>query len=238
MVYELAGLRVLIKNQYAYTDKFCFKYLSDDQDSPVDITAEVTKEEFEEEKKLSPNFSDGYIENICLYRSICMQMPLFGRILMHSSILEYEGKAYAFLGRSGTGKSTHTKLWLKNVPNTKIVNGDKPILACKEDKFIAFGTPWQGKEGWGEKTSAPLCGLCFLEQAKENSIDQLTNKEVTSRLFTQLLIPETEEGALATLELADKLIQKTPAYLLKCDISEEAVQKSFEALTGKNYAEK
>lgn len=238
MVYELAGLRVLIKNQYEYTNRFCKNYLSEDQDSPVDITAEVTQEEFQEEKTLSPNFSDGYIENICLYRSICMQMPLYGRILMHSSILEYGGNAYAFLGRSGTGKSTHTNLWLKNVPNVKVVNGDKPILASTQDKFIAFGTPWQGKEGWGTKTSAPLCGLCFLEQAKENSIVRLTNKEVTNRLFTQLLIPDTEKGAAATLELADKIIEKTPAYLLRCDISEEAVKKSFEALTGKNYAER
>lgn len=238
MIYELAGLRVLIKNQYEYTNRFCKDYLSEDQDSPVDLTAVVTQEEFDEEKEQSLNFSDGYIENICLYRSICLQMPLFGRILMHSSILEYEGKAYAFLGRSGTGKSTHTKLWLKNIPNTKVVNGDKPILAYTQDKFIAFGTPWQGKEGWGTKTRAPLCGLCFLEQAKENSIIRLTNKEVTSRLFTQLLIPHTEDGAVATLELADKLIEKTPAYLLRCDISEGAVQKSFEALTGKNYAEK
>ena len=238
MIYELAGLRVLIKNQFPYTDKFCRNYLSEDQASQVDITAEVTQEEFDAEKAQSPNFSDGYIENICLYRSICLQMPLFERILMHSSILEYDGKAYAFLGRSGTGKSTHTKLWLKNVPNAKVVNGDKPILANTQDKFIAFGTPWQGKEGWGIKTSAPLHGLCFLEQAKENAILPLSQKEVTNRLFAQLLIPDTEESAVATLELANKLIEKTPAYLLRCDISEEAVQKSFEALTGKNYGER
>ena len=69
------------------------------------------------------------IENICLYRSICMQMPLFGRILMHSSILEYEGKAYAFLGRSGTGKSTHTRLWRELFGDRAImVNDDKPII--------------------------------------------------------------------------------------------------------------
>ncbi len=238
MVYELAGLRVLIKNKCAYTTRFCKDYLSEDQDSPVDITAIVTKEEFEEEKAQSPNFSDGYIENICLYRSICLQMPTFGRILMHSSILEYNGKAYAFLGRSGTGKSTHSKLWLKHIPNVKVVNGDKPILAISKDKFIAYGTPWQGKEGWGTKTQAPLCGLCFLEQAKVNSIRPLSKKELTSRLFTQLLLPDTEEGATATLELADQLIEKTPAFLLGCDISEEAVQKSFEALTGKNYTER
>ena len=235
MVYELAGLRVLIKNKCEYTTRFCKDYLSEDQDSPVDITALVTKEEFEEEKAQSPNFSDGYIENICLYRSICLQMPTFGRILMHSSILEYDGKAYAFLGRSGTGKSTHSKLWLKHIPNVKVVNGDKPILAIAEDKFIAYGTPWQGKENWGYKGKAELCGLCFLEQAKENSISKMSVSETSSRVFQQVLLPQDEENVVATLDLIDKLVEIVPSYLLKCDISEEAVRHSFEKLTGETY---
>ncbi len=235
MIYEIAGLRIQIENTYSFTDNFCQEYKSEDQFSPVDLTARVTKEEFLQEKELSPGFSDGYIENICLYRSICLQIPQFQRMLLHASILEYDGKGYAFLGRSGTGKSTHTKLWLKYIKNTSIVNGDKPILEQALNQFYAYGTPWQGKEGWGEKCKAPLLGLCFLEQAKENSIRKLSPAETASRLFLQILIPQKEEDAIATLDFADKLIQKVPAYLLSCNISEEAVKTSFEALTGQSY---
>ena len=237
MIYEIAGLRIFIENKYEYTTKFCRGYLSSDQNSPATLVARVTEEEFAEEKKLSPDFSDGYIENICLYRSICRQIPVFRRMLLHGAVLEYGDKSYAFLGRSGTGKSTHTKLWKKYLSTPRMINGDKPILEYGEPFFTAYGTPWMGKEAWGCNAASPLCGLCFLEQAKENKIRRLTPSEVSARLFGQILLPEDEENVVATLDLADMLIQKTPAYLLQCTISEEAVKLSFEQLTGLSYEE-
>ena len=165
MIYEIAGLRIFINNRCKYTEAFCKAYLSEDQSSPADVTAVVTEEEFRQEKALSENFPDGYIENICLYRCICRQLPVLNRMLLHAAILEYDGNAYAFLGRSGTGKSTHTGLWLKHLQGVRIVNGDKPILQKTENGFLAYGTPWMGKEGLGTNTVAPLKGLCFLEQA-------------------------------------------------------------------------
>ena len=235
MIYEIAGLRVQIKNKYDFTAKFCSEYLSEDQSSAVDVIAEVTEEEFLAEKAQSQEFSDGYIENICLYRSLCSQIPVKNRMLLHCAVLEYNGKGYAFLGRSGTGKSTHTRLWKRYLSTPKMINGDKPILEYRENAFWAHGTPWKGKEAWGMKASAPLCGLCFLEQAKENSIRKLSPSEVSALLFKQILLPENEENVVATLDLADKLIKTTPAYLLKCDISQEAVQLSFEQLTGLSF---
>lgn len=235
MIYELAGLRVLIEHEHEYTTRFCADYLSPNQTSPCAILAKVSKEELQEERLASPNFSEGYIENICLYRAICRKMPRFSRFLLHSSVLEYEGNAYAFLGRSGTGKTTHTKLWLSNVPKASIVNGDKPLIASTDDGFVAYGTPWQGKEGWGKNVSAPLKGLCFLEQAKENVLRPLSASETLHRLFAQILLPKDEEGTVMTLKLVDELIKTVPSYLLGCDISEDAVKTSFEALTGKKY---
>ncbi len=235
MIYEIAGLRVEICNRYAYTTKFCREYLSTDQTSAAAFTATVSDEEFAEEKKNSAQFSDGYIENICLYRSICLQMPRFSRLLLHASVLECDGEGYAFLGKSGTGKSTHTRLWLQYVEGTRVINGDKPILHFDGQGFVVYGTPWNGKEGLGCKASVPLKGLCFLEQAKENSVRALTQSETSSRLFTQVLLPTREETVVATLDLIDKIICGTPSYVLRCDISEKAVQTSYEALTNKKY---
>ena len=238
MIYDIAGLRIAINNRCKYTEMFCKAYLSEDQNSPVDLTVAVTNEEFYEEKAQSEGFSDGYIENICLYRAICRQLPTLERMLLHAAVLSYNGNGYAFLGKSGTGKSTHTGLWLKNIDGTKIVNGDKPILQSTEKCFLAYGTPWMGKEGLGENSVVPLKGLCFLEQAKENTVVRLTPAEAASRLFGQILFPQDAENAAKTLELADKLVTEIPAYLLRCTISEEAVQKSFEALTGERYVSK
>ena len=238
MIYDIADLRVGIENKYPYTTRFCQNYLSVDQDSPADIIAKVTQEEFDAEREQSLNFSDGYIENICMYRKICKQLPVFNRMLLHASVLAYGNAGYAFLGRSGTGKSTHTGLWLKHIPSTKIVNGDKPILSYIDGEFTAYGTPWMGKEGLGENTSVPLKGLCFLEQAKQNAIRRLSVQEAAKRVFLQVLIPEEEENAKRTLELIDKLIATVPCYVLQCDISETAVQPSFEMMTGKLYSQK
>lgn len=235
MIYDIAGLRVQMDNRCKYTDHFCREYLSLDQDSPADVFAKVTNEEFYAEKAESSDFPDGYVENICLYRAICRQLPVLNRMLLHAAILQYKGNAYAFLGRSGTGKSTHTGLWLKHVQGSKIVNGDKPILHSDGKEFIAYGTPWMGKENLGENTSAPLKGLCFLEQAKVNRITKLTPTQAASRIFAQILLPTEEANAARTLELTDELVSKVPAYLLECDISEGAVITSFEKLTGEEY---
>lgn len=235
MIYDIAGLRIDIQNKYPFTDRFCREYLSDDQSSPVDIVARVSEQEFLEEKSRSSTFSDGYIENICLYRNICQQIPLKNRFLLHTAAIEYKGNAYAFLGRSGTGKSTHTGLWLKHINGTKILNGDKPILHYSSEGVIVYGTPWMGKEQFGYNGKAPLKALCFLEQAKENEIRKLSVKEAVKRIFPQILHPIEEDYAARTLELVDRLVMETPSYLLRCTISEDAVKKSFEMLTGETY---
>ena len=235
MIYDIAGLRIKIENKYEYTTQFCKAYLSLDQISQIDLRVFVTEEEFLAEKRLSPNFPDGYIENVCLYRAICRELPKFNRMLLHAAILEYKGKAYAFLGKSGTGKSTHTGLWLKYLQDAKILNGDKPILEYKAGEFIAYGTPWMGKEGLGYNGQATLCGLCFLEQAPNNQLDLLPLPQTAKRIFTQILFPSEKENAEKTLYLTDKLIAVVPAYLLKCTISKEAVQLSFERMTGETF---
>ena len=236
MIYDIAGLRIAINNRCRFTEEFCKAYLSKNQASAYDIAVAVTNEEFYEEKNASEQpFSDGYIENICLYRNICRQLPVLERMLLHAAVLEYKGNGYAFLGKSGTGKSTHTGLWMKHLDGVKIVNGDKPILQSTQNGFIAYGTPWMGKEGLGYNASVPLKGLCFLEQAKENTIRCLSPQEAASRIFSQILFPEDEENAARTLELTDKLVRQTPAFVLGCTISEEAVKLSFENLTGESY---
>lgn len=232
MIYEIADLRVKINNKYQFTDKFCRGYLSDDQSLPVDIEVEVDEWEIKEEMALSPNFSVGYVENLCIYRRICHQMLKFDRFLMHSAVLEYEGNCYAFLGRSGTGKSTHTGLWLKNLESARILNGDKPIIAFSNGEFVVYGTPWMGKERLGYNGKGVLKALCFLEQAKVNEIERLKIEDVSTRLFNQLLMPMEFEAVSKTMDLADELIKRVPSYLLKCDISDEAFKTSFNCIVG------
>lgn len=237
MIYDIADLRIKINNKSPFTDRFCKDYLSIDQISPVDLEVQATQSEIDSERALCPNFSEGYLENICIYRKICEQMPKWDRFLLHAAVLEYKGDCYAFLGKSGTGKSTHTGLWLKNLPTARILNGDKPIIGYKDGRFTVYGTPWMGKERFGYNGKGVLKSLCFLEQAKVNEISLIEQTSVAERLFIQLLLPKDFDMVARTLELADLLVKNVPSYLMKCDISYQAFKTSFEKLTGETVDE-
>lgn len=92
-------------------------------------------------------------------------------LLIHSSVIGYKGKANIFLGKSGTGKSTHSRLWLEHIPGTDLLNDDNPALGFSADgKLLVYGTPWSGKTPCYRNICAPVNAIVRLEQAPQNSI--------------------------------------------------------------------
>ena len=161
-----------------------------------------------------------------------MQMPAFGRMLMHCSVLEYDGNAYAFLGRSGTGKSTHTKLWLKYLSPTRVINGDKPILEYANGKFIAYGTPWMGKEGYGINEMLPLRGIAFVHRASENRAKRTSGTAAVFPFLTQVYLPEDEQSVLEITSLADAILGSVPLVDLYVNMEKDAAHVARRALIG------
>ena len=151
---------------------------------------------------------------------------------MHSSIIEVDGRAYAFCAKSGVGKSTHTRLWIKNIPNARVLNGDKPLLKLEDDGSVtACGTPWNGKENWGENISAPLAGICFLERGLENTIRPAQEEEIIPRLSHQLYLRGSRESVNRRLLMMDALVSAVPYYVLACTISDEAALLSYQTMS-------
>ena len=96
---------------------------------------------------------------------------LKGVLLIHASVIGYNGKANIFLGKSGTGKSTHSRLWLENIQGADLLNDDNPALGFdRNGNPCVFGTPWSGKTPCYRNICAPLNAIVRLEQAPENSI--------------------------------------------------------------------
>ena len=220
IVIQLAGLRVRLENRYPFIEKQCREFLC--PGDAADFAVSVTPEEIREEQKFGA-FSDGYCESICLYRHICERMPEYNVFLMHASVVEVDGWAYAFTAKSGVGKSTHTALWLKNVPGARVLNGDKPLFRVEPDGSItAFGTPWNGKENWGANISAPLAAVCFIERGETNSIRRAPEEDAIGRLMHQLYLRGSRESVNRQLELMDALVSAVPYYILSCTISDEA----------------
>ena len=227
-VIKLAGLRIRIENQYSFIERQCKDYLC--EDGEVDFSVSVTAEEIAEEQKHG-EFSKDYCESICMYRHICERISAYNVFLMHSSVIEVNGYAYAFTAKSGVGKSTHTALWLKHIPGARVLNGDKPLYRLEEDgSFTVFGTPWNGKENWGENISAPLAAICFLDRGEKNSIRPATADETLERLMHQLYLRGERGSVTRQLILMDALVNGAKFFLLSCNISEEAAKIAYEAM--------
>ena len=233
MKIRLAELNIEVHPRYTHVERLCAGYFAEFE--TPDLTVEVSEDEIEAERAASPvPPSAGYAESICIYRRIAMELPRFGAFVFHAAVVECDGRGYAFAAQSGTGKSTHVTLWLRHFGNrARIINGDKPILRFMDGAWRAYGTPWCGKEHWECNTSVPLAGLCFLERAKENAIRPLDGMEMLQRLFMQVLPLSDREAAVAFLDLLSDMIDKTPCYLLSCNMEETAAAVAYSGMTGK-----
>lgn len=194
----------------------------------------VSDDVINEEKSQQPerNFSDGYCESICLYRALCEKMVDYDAFLFHASVVAVDGKAYAFAAKSGTGKSTHTRLWMEHFgEKAMIVNGDKPIIRCKNNEFVAYGTPWCGKESLENNVGVPLKALCFLERGTENYIEKADSKEVCRRIFHQVVMPKEFQKRMKFLNMIENMVKNVPVYILHCNISDEAVTVAYNEMS-------
>ena len=151
-------------------------------DSPPDITIGTDIYDFSSYPHLSENDVIYMESGLYFY----CKLLSFNGLMLHSSAVEYEGKAYLFSGPSGMGKSTHTRLWQKTFGSSaKVFNDDKPALRRLDDGWFAYGTPWCGKDDININLKVPLAGICFLKRAETNSIRRLSDIEAVSAVISQ-----------------------------------------------------
>lgn len=229
---KLSGIPIQMNNRFPELEELCRDYLTGEE--PV-ITLSVTQQEIEAERaKQADVFTDGYLETICLYRKLAQEMLQHDVFLMHSSVLEVDGEGYGFLAHSGTGKTTQTRLWLEHFGSrARVINGDKPLVRRVPEgdgwKFVAYGTPWCGKEGMGCNGAVPLKALFLLERSTVPFCEPANQEYSVDRLFHQLLMPEKPDQMMQLLELVDSLVETVPCYVLKCDMTENSVLAAYAA---------
>ena len=154
------------------------------------------------------------------------------KMALHSSTIIYKGKAYAFSGTSGTGKTTHTNMWIDRY-KTPILDGDMCVLSQKADgKIYAYGLPWCGTSELYLNECWPLGGIVFLEQATENKVYELKGPYAEVPLICQSLSPNwTKEQMNRTIDICDKIMeQQIPIWLLENKPELEAVELIKEAI--------
>ncbi len=232
-IYRIADLNIEIKHKYKYLSYLCKDYLLTDPDAKVDFSVSPIKEDMEKDRAVldEKTYPDAYLESLSVYRQIARKILEYDGIIMHASVIEMDGKAYAFTAPSGTGKSTHCKLWLDAFEGrASIINGDKPLIRHINGVLYVYGTPWCGKENYNVNTKAPLYAVCFIDRAKQNSIEKLDTNDALRRIFTQLLLPETTQQSENFFNMVELICQKVKFYNLHCNMDIDAATTAYEGM--------
>lgn len=154
-------------------------------------------------------------------------------LLIHSSVIVKEGRAVMCLGESGTGKSTHTRLWLENIEGTERLNDDGPVVRVLESGQVrVYGSPWSGKGAVYRNEHCPIAAFLRLSQAPENRITKLSRIATFGALLPSTLPTlQKEERTLDEIcgALSD-IISSVPVYHLACLPNAEAAALSYETI--------
>ncbi len=153
----------------------------------------------------------------------------FGALPIHSSTVVCEGRAVLCLGESGTGKSTHTRLWQEHIPGATLLNDDSPIVAVEDGKAVVYGSPWSGKTDCFRPERFPIAGLVRIEQRPFNRITPLPAVFAVAAL--QPSCPPAlahEEYCLGlVMRFVGDVVNRVPIYRLECLPDKEAAQLCY-----------
>lgn len=157
----------------------------------------------------------------------------FRTLEFHASVIENGGSAFLFLGRSGTGKSTHSRMWLENIPGSTLMNDDNPVVRIwPGGRVVAYGSPWSGKTPCYKNISAPIGAFVQIRQCPENRIVRMSVLEGYSSLFSSISGIKEDSSAMAddlNASMSD-LLTFVPCYLLDCRPDREAAELCFETV--------
>ncbi|SHK66066.1 hypothetical protein [Hespellia stercorisuis] len=241
---KLAAHTIKVNAIYETTMEFCKEYLLPNDICGCDFDLEITveqkdielerqKSESEDIKECIPirHFSDEYLETLAVYRQIAEQMVDYDTLLFHGSAIAVDGQGYLFTAKSGTGKSTHTRLWREYFGERAVmVNDDKPLLKITEDGVTIYGTPWDGKHRLSNNISVLLKAICILNRDETNHIEQVSGRKGYPLLLQQTYRSAEPLKLMRTLELLDRMIENTSIYSLGCNMRPEAAKVAYEGM--------
>jgi hypothetical protein len=227
---KVADVNIDVNYRYETMIKQCEAYKADFDKSNISI--DISDEELLEYQKDAPHLTLNDLEYVYTGAAFYEAFLYFNGFLLHSSGICKDGYAYLFSADPGTGKSTHTSLWRKYFgdDDVKIINDDKPAIRLEDDEIYVYGTPWSGKTDQNINMRNKLGAIVFLERSEDNWVKEITPQEAIPLIMMQTIRPRNPERMGKLLDLLDKVLSNTKLYRLGCNISEEAVRVSYEAI--------
>ena len=234
-VMEVAGLVTQVQPMFFSTREYCRPYLTERK---PEFFVEVTGEdlirqqaaldlEADQERLRRRKFTDPFLERTVIQEKIAEKLLERGTLLLHGSTVAVDGQAYLFTAPCGTGKSTHTRLWRELFGDRAVmVNDDKVFLQLGQENVLAYGSPWMGKHGIGNKICVPLKGICFLQRGTENQIQKASAEKWLPELIHQCFLPEERYSTLVR-----QLAQRVPLWEMNCTKDPQAATIAYEAMS-------
>lgn len=151
-------------------------------------------------------------------------------LLVHASVIENNGGGYMFLGRSGTGKSTHTRLWLENIEGSTLLNDDNPIIRIMDGEIYVYGSPWSGKTPCYINRRLPLKSVVRLSQAPYNRITRQSPLQAFASLMPSCSCMRWDHDSVESLhKTVEKVVMNVPGWHLECLPDADAARTSYNA---------
>ncbi len=227
--YIIAGLKTEFEARYDFLRERAREYEAD-FDSEPDIKIELSDDFLKEKVEESPRLTIEQHEYIWVGHLFNIRLLEHGGMMLHSSCVEKDGYAYLFSADCGTGKSTHTHLWLKNLSGTRIINDDKPVLIKENDIWYACGTPFSGKTDENVNVKVPVRAITFIKRGQENRVEKMAINEAIKLLLGQTVRSKLENRALNMLDAIDSILRNVPVFSLKCNMEDEAAIVSYNSI--------
>ena len=237
----MADKVIEVTSIYESVHDYCKDYATDEE---ADFSVQTTQEDIDfenrreiecaaRENRKPLDSPDHYREELAVYRKIAEKMPDYDTVLFHGSVIAVDGQGFLFTAKSGTGKSTHTRLWREYFGTGAVmVNDDKPLLRVTDSGVIAYGTPYNGKHRLGCNMSVPLKAICILTRSKENSIVTIDKTEAYAMLLQQVYRPQRTSQMMKTVNIVDKMAENVKLYKLGCNMDIEAAKVAYNGMKG------
>ena len=209
------------------------------QSDNICLLAEISCENnvFQSDVHYTADFNDYSLSFVCwlLFGVAALSQQT---VSIHSSAVMHQGKSILFLGESGTGKSTHTRLWLNHIPDTELLNDDSPFIRVEADGAInAWGSPWSGKTPCYKNIHTPIAAFVRLSQAPYNRIRRLTGVEAFGALLPSCPFAFAYDKQLSEqiYSILSHTLQHLPVYHLECLPNVNAAQLVYATLKQNNH---
>lgn len=236
---RIADFNVSFQNDIKHFDKIMKDYLGDFEIPDIALSISDDDVRFEQDnynEETEIKFLTTY-KNTASFRKFAEQLPLHNAFVLHSACFDVDGIGVAFAAHSGTGKTTHMRLWQELLgERMTVVNGDKPIVRFFYDEpetAYAYGTPWNGKEGLGCNMRTHLQHICFIERSETNSCSPINKNEALNLILKQVYMPKNPQALLCTVQLIDRLLSCCKLWKINCNMEPQAAEVAYNTIFGK-----